>query len=72
MPVRATAIPDGPHIKMYRRLDFGRLARLNVLDTRQFRSNQATGQEGAQDPALTMLGAAQKDWLAQPPAPSPD
>ncbi|MFD5519125.1 alkaline phosphatase D family protein [Streptomyces sp. NPDC127066] len=63
MPVRATAIPDGPHIKMYRRLDFGRLARLNVLDTRQFRSNQATGQEGAQDPSLTMLGAAQKDWL---------
>ncbi|WP_392967605.1 alkaline phosphatase D family protein [Streptomyces sp. LN245] len=63
MPVRATAIPDGPHIRMYRRLDFGRLARLNVLDTRQFRSNQATGQEGAQDPALTMLGAAQKDWL---------
>ncbi|MEU9134856.1 alkaline phosphatase D family protein [Streptomyces sp. NPDC048404] len=63
MPVRATAIPDGPHIRMYRRLDFGRLARLNVLDTRQFRSDQATGQEGAQDPALTMLGAAQKDWL---------
>ncbi|MEV6193118.1 alkaline phosphatase D family protein [Streptomyces sp. NPDC051920] len=63
MPVRATAIPDGPHIRMYRRLDFGRLARLNVLDTRQFRSNQATSQEGAKDPALTMLGAAQKEWL---------
>lgn len=63
MPVRATAIPDGPHIRMYRRLDFGRLARLNVLDTRQFRSDQATGQEGAGDPSLTMLGAGQKDWL---------
>ncbi|WP_369246544.1 alkaline phosphatase [Streptomyces sp. R41] len=63
MPVRAGAIPNGPHIQMYRRLDFGRLARLNVLDTRQFRSNQATSQAGAEDPSLTMLGAEQKDWL---------
>ncbi|CAM5383347.1 alkaline phosphatase D family protein [Streptomyces griseomycini] len=63
MPVRATAVPNGPHIRMYRRLEFGRLARLNVLDTRQYRSDQATSQEGAQDPSLTMLGAAQKRWL---------
>ncbi|MFJ8104630.1 alkaline phosphatase D family protein [Streptomyces sp. NPDC096132] len=63
MPVRATAIPNGPHIRMYRALRFGRLARLNVLDTRQFRSDQAVSQEGAQDPALTMLGAEQKRWL---------
>ncbi|MFD4623496.1 alkaline phosphatase D family protein [Streptomyces sp. NPDC058475] len=63
MPVRATAVPNGPHIQMYRRLDFGRLARLNVLDTRQFRSDQATSQEGAEDPSLTMLGAEQKEWL---------
>jgi alkaline phosphatase D len=63
MPVRATAVPNGPHIRMYRRLDFGRLARLNVLDTRQYRSDQATSQAGAQDPKLTMLGAEQKQWL---------
>ena len=63
MPVRATAVPNGPHIRMYRRLEFGRLARLNVLDTRQFRSDQATSQAGAQDPELTMLGARQKRWL---------
>ncbi|MEV6795514.1 alkaline phosphatase D family protein [Streptomyces sp. NPDC051320] len=63
MPVRATAVPDGPHIQMYRRFDYGRLIRLNVLDTRQFRSNQATTQSGAQDPKLTMLGAAQHRWL---------
>ena len=24
MPVRASAVPDGPHIRMYRRLEFGR------------------------------------------------
>jgi alkaline phosphatase D len=63
MPVRATAVPNGPHIQMYRRLEFGRLARLHVLDTRQFRSDQPTSQEGAMDPALTMLGAEQKQWL---------
>lgn len=63
MPVRATAVPIGPHIRMHRRLDFGRLVRLNVLDTRQYRSDQATSQAGAQDPAMTMLGAAQKQWL---------
>ncbi|MGW2515913.1 alkaline phosphatase D family protein [Streptomyces sp. NPDC001617] len=63
MPVRASAIPNGPHIQMYRRLEFGRLARLNVLDTRQFRSDQVTGQAAAEDPSLTMLGAEQKQWL---------
>jgi alkaline phosphatase D len=50
---------------MYRRLEFGRLARLNVLDTRQFRSDQVTGQAAAQDPSLTMLGAEQKRRLLE-------
>jgi alkaline phosphatase D len=63
MPVRASAIPTGPHIQMYRRLEFGRLARLNVLDTRQFRSDQVTSQADAENPALTMLGTEQKEWL---------
>ncbi|MBW8703492.1 Alkaline phosphatase D [Streptomyces sp. MBT84] len=63
MPVRASAIPKGPHIQMYRRLEFGRLARLNVLDTRQFRSDQATSQSGAKSASATMLGARQKQWL---------
>ncbi|MFI7275280.1 alkaline phosphatase D family protein [Streptomyces sp. NPDC049879] len=65
MPVRATAVPSGPHIRVHRRLDFGRLARLQVLDTRQHRSDQATTQEGAQSPLLTMLGASQKRWLVE-------
>ncbi|MGK5528988.1 alkaline phosphatase D family protein [Streptomyces sp. URMC 129] len=63
MPVRATAIPDGPHIRMHRSLDFGRLARLQVLDTRQYRSDQATSEEAARRPWMTMLGAEQKEWL---------
>ncbi|WP_059012144.1 alkaline phosphatase D family protein [Streptomyces specialis] len=63
MPVRATAVPDGAHIRVHRRLDFGRLARLQVLDTRQYRSDQATSEEGARSPWTTMLGAEQKEWL---------
>jgi alkaline phosphatase D len=63
MPVRATQVPSGPHIQMYRRLDFGHLARLHLLDTRQFRSDQAVDQAGAWDPSRTMLGAGQKRWL---------
>ncbi|MGW1326066.1 alkaline phosphatase D family protein [Streptomyces antibioticus] len=63
MPVRAAQIPNGPHIQMYRRFRFGQLAMLNVLDTRQYRSDQAVSQEGAQEPGRTMLGARQKRWL---------
>jgi alkaline phosphatase D len=63
MPVRASAVPTGARIRMHRRLEFGRLARLNVLDTRQYRSDQATSQAGALDPSRTMLGADQKRWL---------
>ncbi|WP_129843265.1 alkaline phosphatase D family protein [Streptomyces sp. RFCAC02] len=63
MPVRATAVPDGPHIRMHRMLRFGRLAQLQILDTRQYRSDQATTQEGALSPLMTMLGASQKRWL---------
>ena len=46
------AHPDAPAARLR-----AARARLNVLDTRQFRSNQATSQAGAQDPAMTMLGA---------------
>ncbi|MFF3915459.1 alkaline phosphatase D family protein [Streptomyces sp. NPDC001852] len=63
MPVRASVIPTGPHIRMHRRLEFGRLARLSVLDTRRFRARRATTQEGAESPSTTVLGAGQKQWL---------
>ena len=46
----AAGRPTGPDMPIYRRFDFGRLARFNVLDTRQYRSDQATSQAGAQDP----------------------
>lgn len=69
MPLRASSFPSGSHMRIYRRLQFGNLIDLSVLDTRQWRSDQACG-DGARtdcaealDPARTMLGAEQERWL---------
>jgi alkaline phosphatase D len=69
MPLRESTLPSGPNMRLYRRLQFGRLIDLSVLDTRQFRSKQAcgggskTGCAEALDPARTILGAEQETWL---------
>lgn len=69
MPVRAATLPAGPRMRLYRRLQFGNLIDLSVLDTRQYRSNQActgvtaTGCAEADDPRRTMLGPEQEKWL---------
>ena len=69
MPLRASAIPDGPRMQLYRRLRFGQLLDLSVLDTRQFRSDQACGHGAATDcgaassEARSILGDAQERWL---------
>jgi alkaline phosphatase D len=48
----------------YRRLRFGRLADLSLLDLRSFRSQQAaTGSGAVDDPDRTLTGRAQLDWL---------
>jgi alkaline phosphatase D len=48
----------------YRRLRFGRLADLSLLDLRSFRSQQAaTGSGSVDDPNRTITGRAQLDWL---------
>ncbi len=64
-------------MRLFRRLQWGNLAELHLLDTRQYRSDQACGAKGAwggrlvsvcrelQDPRRTMLGAAQEKWLAE-------
>ncbi|WBB90751.1 alkaline phosphatase D family protein [Verrucosispora sp. WMMC514] len=57
MPVRAGA--DGA---IYRRLRFGRLAELSMLDLRTYRSRQSSG-VAVDDPDRTMTGQAQMDWL---------
>jgi alkaline phosphatase D len=69
MPLRRSAMPSGPDMRLYRRLSYGRLARFDVVDTRQYRDNQTCG-DGQQsgcadrlDPTRTMLGASQERWL---------
>ncbi|MGW0392393.1 alkaline phosphatase D family protein [Streptomyces sp. NPDC003042] len=59
MPVRASISGT-----VYRRLRFGTLADLHLLDLRSFRSEQAkTGSGGVDDPERTLTGRAQLDWL---------
>lgn len=68
-PLRTPQRPIGPDMRLYRRLRFGRLAQFDVLDTRQYRSDQAYGDgwrvpgPESEDPARTMTGAAQERWL---------
>ncbi len=69
MPVRRTALPRGPAMTAYRGLDWGRLARVNVLDTRSFRDDQPCGDvtgppcAAVANPNAQVLGAAQERWL---------
>ena len=63
MPLRRGSLPDGLDMQVYRRLRFGSLASVHVLDTRQHRSDQPATLAAAQDPALTMTGPDQEHWL---------
>ncbi len=48
----------------YRRLRFGKLADLSLLDLRSFRSQQVSLGDGeVDDPDRTLTGRAQLDWL---------
>jgi alkaline phosphatase D len=63
MPLRRTSVPSGPDMQIYRRLWWGDLLQVDVLDTRQYRSDQITTVEASNDPSRTMLGADQERWL---------
>lgn len=77
MPLRLPDLRGFDDVRMYQRYDWGRLARLHVLDTRQYRTPQACAKPGRggsnvvnaracaelRDPARTMLGARQESWL---------
>lgn len=73
MPVRRNQVPTLGG-RAYRRIDYGRLVRMHVLDTRSYRSDQlceGPGRPRAETikclpddrPGRTMLGAAQEEWL---------
>lgn len=67
MPFRTAQRPAGPTMTLYRRLHWGRLATINMLDTRQYRSDHVPDIEAdgpaAWDPDRTMLGTEQMRWL---------
>jgi len=71
MPVRLLP-PKDAFFPIFRSLDFGDLARVNVLDTRQYRTDQECGDatltppcEGFPSPDGDMLGPVQEAWLQQ-------
>ena len=43
MPLRKRSLPRGPSMRLYRSVRFGRLAEFQVLDTRQYRTDQPNG-----------------------------
>ena len=69
MPLRRRSFPRGPHMKLYRGCQYGRLANFHVLDTRQYRTDQPNGDHQKPmtgkvfDPQATMLGTRQEHWL---------
>lgn len=71
MPLRRFSVPEGLNVLLYRRVTFGDLAEFNVLDTRQYRTDQPCGDglkprcDEAFDPSATMTGTQQESWLFQ-------
>jgi len=70
MPFRMEQKPDGANQKLYRNYSFGDLVEFNVLDTREFRSDQACDDGftvvGCQERFAedrTILGENQRSWL---------
>jgi alkaline phosphatase D len=75
-PLSRSRKPVGKDMNLYRRAHWGNLATFHVLDTRQYRSDQMLQQctEAERDPvsgycptqldpARTILGSQQRDWL---------
>ena len=71
MPLRRAALPRGPDLHLYRNIRFGELLSLNMLDGRQYRTQQpCEGRagphcDGARAGDATMLGLPQERWLEE-------
>jgi len=75
MPLSRARKPVGPDLQLYRRFTWGKQATFNVLDGRQYRSDQIAGTCAPLDPSgycadilrpdRTMLGAEQRAWLLE-------
>jgi alkaline phosphatase D len=85
MPLRQSARPRGPYLRLYDRYAFGDLLQIYVLDDRQYRSPQVCPRPGIggstvvpsvrcpelRDPTRTLLGAEQEAWLQEALGASP-
>ena len=86
MPISASALTralaglgEGAEMRIYRSVPFGRLAKLYLLDARQYKDPQVCTKDGRRgsgtvnpshcpqwsDPKRSMLGQAQEQWLEQ-------
>jgi alkaline phosphatase D len=76
MPLPDRMKPTGPAMRIYERVAFGGLVQFSMIDDRQYRSPQPCPREGRGgsnnvddtckarlDPALTLLGEVQENWL---------
>ncbi|UAL08748.1 alkaline phosphatase D family protein [Caulobacter segnis] len=68
MPLRASSFPVGTSLQIYRRAAYGQLLNLNLLDTRQFRTDQPCNDKQSWCDAVTapkaeVIGAMQEKWL---------
>ncbi|OLR90580.1 alkaline phosphatase D family protein [Actinokineospora bangkokensis] len=69
LPLRRSARPTGGAMQLFRRVRWGSLVNFHMLDTRQYRDDQACG-DGTRvdcaerlDPSRSITGAAQERWL---------
>ncbi|UVI27747.1 alkaline phosphatase D family protein [Paenibacillus spongiae] len=69
MPLRTSSLPSGFTMQLYRHFNYGNLANVHVLDTRQFRDDQASG-DGRKPPTpesasvdRSIMGEEQEQWL---------
>jgi alkaline phosphatase D len=72
MPVRRAQFPTAGLLRMHRRIDYGDLIRVHVLDTRQYRSGQICGAKAGDrclpiaDPSRpSIIGPAQQAWIEE-------
>lgn len=70
MPVRRAQFPAAGALLMHRRLDYGGLLRIHLLDTRQYRTDQRCGPQDIvacrppeEQGPTQMLGERQEAWL---------
>ncbi len=69
MPLRSSARPQGPDMRLYRRIQWGGLATFHMLDTRQYRDDQPCGDGYNEqcperfEPTRSITGDRQEEWL---------